>query len=588
MTTLNPLSLDALFETDPVSVSLRLRSLYDEATGAHGDRIVLYGVGHLGRRTLANLRRIGIEPLAFVDRDPLRWGEEVDGLTVFSPEGAIARWADDATFVVTVYNGTPVRETLRKGGCQTVIACPLLYWKHPEHCLPFGGVCPPEATLDHRDELRRTYDLLADEASREAFLGQLAWRLTLDYAVLPTPSPASETYFIPEIVPIAHEVFVDCGAFDGDSIEAFFAWNPSGRAVAVEPDPQNGRRPQGADAPERTRAGRDDPPSRRRRRAGRTRLRGERHRRVEPQRRRDDRRPVRASRRSPRRRSPDVPQDGRRRRGARCAQGRRRDDPQTSPRPRDLPLPQTRGPLANPALHRHSWCGTTSTSYASTPRSAGRSSSTPFPPRGCARERRRRCRPHPRARRMRRRRRDLLPRYPGERSRRRDALAGAGRRRLPAERSSCRPGLLRPGGRARSRERGRAEQPRGGAQAAVAVRRGDSRLRARPSRSTPTTRPPSSTTATRSSRAGRHFDAAQAVRRALELKPDWVPALQNLSLALWASGHVAEAIRIVGKAVEREPESRAASNLLMFLQYSDAPPRGGTLRGRTAMGRVLR
>ena len=239
MTTLNPLSLDALFETDPVSVSLRLRSLYDEATGAHGDRIVLYGVGHLGRRTLANLRRIGIEPLAFVDRDPLRWGEEVDGLTVFSPEGAIARWSDDATFVVTVYNGTPVREALRKGGCQTVVACPLLYWKHPEHCLPFGGVCPPEATLDHRDELRRTYDLLSDEASREAFLGQLAWRLTLDYTVLPEPSPASETYFIPEIVPIAHEVFVDCGAFDGDSVEAFFAWNPSGRAVAIEPDPQN-------------------------------------------------------------------------------------------------------------------------------------------------------------------------------------------------------------------------------------------------------------------------------------------------------------------------------------------------------------
>ena len=69
---------------------------------------------------------------------------------------------------------------------------------------------------------------------------------------------------------------------------------------------------------------------------------------------------------------------------------------------------------------------------------------------------------------------------------------------------------------------------------------------------------------------GRHGDAAHAARKALDLKPDWIPALQNLSLALWASGHVAEAIRIVERAVEIEPEGRAASNLLMFLQYSDA------------------
>ena len=239
MTTLAPLSLDQLFETNPAHVFYRLSSLYDEAVNGLGDRIVLYGVGHLGRRTLARLRGVGIEPLAFVDRDPLRWGEKVDGLTIVSPEAAIERWAEDAAFVVTVYNGTPVRASLTERGCRTVVACPLLYWKHPEAFLPFGGVCAPEDTLGHREELSIAYDLLADESSREAFCGQLAWRLTLDYASLPAPSPSSETYFIPEILPIAHEVFVDCGAFDGDSVEAFFDWNPDGRAVAVEPDPAN-------------------------------------------------------------------------------------------------------------------------------------------------------------------------------------------------------------------------------------------------------------------------------------------------------------------------------------------------------------
>ena len=239
MTTFPSLTFDALFDTDAASVSARLGSLYDEAAEELGSRIVLYGVGHLGRRTLARLRDVGIEPLAFVDRDPLRWGESVDGLTVVSPESAIERWAEDAAFVVAVYNGTPVRESLNERGCRAVVACPLLYWKHPAAFLPFGGVCAPSDTLDRKEELLKTFSLLADEPSREAFLGQLAWRLTLDYPSLPTPSPASETYFIPEIVPVAHEVFVDCGAFDGDSVEAFFGWNPDGRAVAIEPDPEN-------------------------------------------------------------------------------------------------------------------------------------------------------------------------------------------------------------------------------------------------------------------------------------------------------------------------------------------------------------
>ena len=240
MTTLTPLPLASILEVDPAEIANRLGGLYDVIAGDLGDRIVLYGAGHLGRRTLARLREAGVAPLAIVDRDPLRWGETFDGLTILSPEAAVREWATSATFVVAVYNGTPVRETLEAQGCVAVAPCPTLYWKHPAAFLPFGGVCAPGDTLGRADELTRTYALLGDDASREAFLGQLAWRLTLDYPSLPKPSPAAETYFIPEIVPHEIETFVDCGAFDGDSVEAFFRWNPDGRAVAIEPDPANG------------------------------------------------------------------------------------------------------------------------------------------------------------------------------------------------------------------------------------------------------------------------------------------------------------------------------------------------------------
>jgi FkbM family methyltransferase len=64
----------------------------------------------------------------------------------------------------------------------------------------------------------------------------------LDPACLPPPCPAQDTYFPDDLVlPREDEVFVDCGAFDGDSVRAFIARRGGvfKTALALEPDPQN-------------------------------------------------------------------------------------------------------------------------------------------------------------------------------------------------------------------------------------------------------------------------------------------------------------------------------------------------------------
>ena len=73
------------------TLDLDLHRRYDDATGALGEHIVLFGAGHFGRRTLAGLRHSGVEPLAFVDSNPTFWGKTVDGLTVLSPADAKRR-----------------------------------------------------------------------------------------------------------------------------------------------------------------------------------------------------------------------------------------------------------------------------------------------------------------------------------------------------------------------------------------------------------------------------------------------------------------------------------------------------------------
>lgn len=233
--------LDTILAADPSAIGARLGSLYDAATGQLGRRIVLFGAGFLGRRTLAGLRSKGIEPIGFADNDPSLCGTCVDGLEVVSRAEAEDRWAENASFVVTVFHGTPVRRQLANDGCKTVVPCPYLYWKHPEVFLPYGGISRPETTLQFRDEIRSAMNLWADQGSCEVFASQLSWRFTLDYLSLPEPSPTDETYFPPEIACRADEVFVDVGAFDGDSIQAFGERRGGvfAKAIAIEPDPAN-------------------------------------------------------------------------------------------------------------------------------------------------------------------------------------------------------------------------------------------------------------------------------------------------------------------------------------------------------------
>ena len=66
--------------------------------------------------------------------------------------------------------------------------------------------------------------------------------MTLDSEKLPQPCPAGDTYFPEDLVARREdEVFVDCGAFDGDSVRAFIE-RREGRfktIVPLEPDPKN-------------------------------------------------------------------------------------------------------------------------------------------------------------------------------------------------------------------------------------------------------------------------------------------------------------------------------------------------------------
>jgi len=237
--------LHALLTEGVAGALHREQTSFDELAGPSGKSLVLFGAGNLGRKTLTGLRKLGIEPLAFADNNPRLWARSLHGVPVMSPQEAAARYGRIATFVVTIWCGEAwdrMRDrvqSLRDLGCEHVLTFGPLYWKHPDAFLPHYAAAPAHKVHEQVENVVEAAELWADEASRSEYLSQIRWRLLFDFDELADPVnhpiyfPADLCTLMPD------EVFVDCGAFDGDTIASFLEQQNLGfkKIFAFEPDP---------------------------------------------------------------------------------------------------------------------------------------------------------------------------------------------------------------------------------------------------------------------------------------------------------------------------------------------------------------
>lgn len=117
-------------------------------------------------------------------------------------------------------------------------------------CYASNYECDPEFTTyawvcQHEQELQGVYESLEDELSRKSLSAYLNQKVSLKYGYLESVKTQPQ-YFVEDIMPLAdNEVFVDCGAFDGDSALAFIdELNRRGisgyeKIISFEPDPYN-------------------------------------------------------------------------------------------------------------------------------------------------------------------------------------------------------------------------------------------------------------------------------------------------------------------------------------------------------------
>lgn len=88
--------------------------------------------------------------------------------------------------------------------------------------------------------MQTLYSRLADELSKELLCAYLQSKAALDFT-LASSFVSRPAYFVEHLVRLPERaVFLDCGAYDGDTIKAFVERYPDYRAIyAFEPSPEN-------------------------------------------------------------------------------------------------------------------------------------------------------------------------------------------------------------------------------------------------------------------------------------------------------------------------------------------------------------
>ena len=216
------ISLYDLLQEPVSSIVEREQTTLDRLIQHTHGRIVLLGAGNLGRRALAELRGIGVEPLCVCDNNRQRWGSTLDGCPVLSPSDAASRYGADSLFVVTIWNAAhwyvETLAQLQGLGCKFISTYSPVYWRFPGTFLPFLLNDLPHRVYESAADVLVAEQLWSDTESLDTFRSHVHWYATGDGSYLPG-RPHENSYFPTGIFSISpNEILVDGGAFDGDTI----------------------------------------------------------------------------------------------------------------------------------------------------------------------------------------------------------------------------------------------------------------------------------------------------------------------------------------------------------------------------------
>lgn len=196
--------------------------------------IALYGMGDGAEKIMRAMQRVGRKPDAVFASDGFARHNSFCGYTVKSLSETEAELGD---FLILLSFATEREDVLE-----------LIYSVAERHELLAPDVPVIDGTeifdLDflnkNAEKLQTVYDMLGDEKSKEAFADCLNYKISGKIEYLRHCETPKKEVYENLIRPNKDEVFVDLGAYNGDTVREFLSFADGYRSIhALEPDKKN-------------------------------------------------------------------------------------------------------------------------------------------------------------------------------------------------------------------------------------------------------------------------------------------------------------------------------------------------------------